>query len=67
MVDEDTLLKVKEVLKVGWVSSPVYRDGRQPIYRFRITRDADARRLLKAIYPFMSKRRAERIEHVLAA
>lgn len=68
MCDGDVLERLKSWSGLGRLSGPHKNGttGHRPIYRWNADRRTDIEDFLKAIYPFMGKRRSARIDEVFA-
>lgn len=65
MTDEDVIHKIHSLFGVGTLTGPYYRTGKLGIYNWSVHRREHVTKILKAIYPFMGVRRANKIEELL--
>lgn len=67
MTDEDVVRRCHEFAQVGQVVGPYRVDvpGQKPIWGWHVTRSADVRHILLALWPWMGERRLARIELAL--
>ena len=70
MTDEDTILRCREALGIGYVHGPYLYDkrpNRKPFWQWAVAQQAQAAGLMMTIYPLMSNRRQGQIRKALAA
>ena len=66
MTDEDTVRRVASISRMGNVYGPYEKAApRKPVWRWSVTKQADAASLMMTMYPLMSGRRQERIREIL--
>lgn len=59
MIDEDTLNKLFDVLKVGAVRGPYFNKAKSPMWTWAVYKQTDVFDLLIKIGPYLSKRRVQ--------
>jgi hypothetical protein len=64
--DEDVIRRL-QFLAGGRVTGPYNNHGFKPVWRWRLSRKADIKRLCTALLPLMGKRRARQVTLILTA
>jgi hypothetical protein len=67
MTDRDVIERLQRVTGMGRIAiGRATAPGHKPYWRWTVSRDGDAIRLMKALYPHMGERRRAKIDEILA-